>query len=178
MPSKKVLEQKKEEVQVLAERISKAVSGILVDYRGLTVEQDTDLRNKLRNANVDYKVVKNTLTRFAVKGTSYEELDPFLHGPTSLALTYGDPVSAAKVLSDYAKTNDKLEIKAGFVDGKVIDVKGVKILAELPSKEELIAKVLGGFNAPISGFVNVLNANLRGLAVALNAIAEKKAQEA
>ncbi len=178
MPSQKVLVKKKEEVQVLAEKIQKAVSGILVDYRGLTVEQDTDLRTKLRDANVDYKVVKNTLTRFAVKGTNYEDLDPYLHGPTSMALTYEDPIAAAKVLSSYAKSNEKLEIKAGFVDGKVIDLKGVKMLADLPSREELIAKALGGLNAPISGFVNVLNANLRGLAVALNAIAEKKAQEA
>ena len=88
-----------------------------------------------------------------------------------------DPVAAAKILVDFAKKNDKLEIKAGFVDGKVINVDEVKALAELPPREVLIAKVLGGFNAPISGFVNVLNGNLRGLAVALNAIAEKKAAE-
>ncbi|WHH57463.1 50S ribosomal protein L10 [Petroclostridium sp. X23] len=175
MPSEKILEQKKEAVQQLVEKLKSASSGVLVDYRGLTVEQDTDLRNELRKAGVEYKVVKNTLTRFAANETGYEALDPFLHGPTSLALTYEDPVAAAKVLSEFAKKNDKLEIKAGFVDGKVIDVNGVKALAELPPKEVLIAKVLGGFNAPISGFVNVLNGNLRGLAVALNAIAEKKA---
>jgi large subunit ribosomal protein L10 len=175
MPSEKILEQKKEAVQQLVEKLKSASSGVLVDYRGLTVEQDTDLRNELRKAGVEYKVVKNTLTRFAANETGYEALDPFLHGPTSLALTYEDPVAAAKVLSEFAKKNDKLEIKAGFVDGKVIDVNGIKALAELPPKEVLIAKVLGGFNAPISGFVNVLNGNLRGLAVALNAIAEKKA---
>ncbi|MGE4283745.1 MAG: 50S ribosomal protein L10 [Clostridia bacterium] len=178
MPSGKVLEQKKEIVQQLVEKLKNASSGVLVDYRGLTVEQDTDLRNQLRKAGVDYKVVKNTLTRFAAMETGYEGLDSYLNGPTSLALTYEDPVAAAKVLSEFAKKNDKLEIKAGFVDGKVIDINGVKALAELPPKEVLIARVLGGFNAPISGFVNVLNGNLRGLAVALNAIAEKKAAEA
>ncbi|MBZ4646694.1 MAG: large subunit ribosomal protein [Petroclostridium sp.] len=177
MPSQKILEQKKEVVQELVEKLKKASSGILVDYRGLTVEQDTELRNQLRKAGVEYKVVKNTLTRFAAKETGYEGLDPFLHGPTSLALTYEDPVAAAKVLTEFAKKNEKLEIKVGFVDGKVIDINGIKALADLPPREVLIAKVLGGFNAPISGFVNVLNANLRGLAVALNAIAEKKAAE-
>ncbi|MDK2798835.1 MAG: large subunit ribosomal protein [Clostridiales bacterium] len=177
MPSEKVLQQKQEAVQALVEKLKSATSGILVDYRGLTVEQDTQLRNKLREAGIEYKVVKNTLTRFAAKETGYEGLDEFLHGPTSLALSYEDPVAPAKILSEFAKDNEKLEIKVGFVDGKIIDLNEIKALAELPPKEVLIAKVLGGFNAPISGFVNVLNANLRGLAVALNAIAEKKAVE-
>lgn len=174
MPSTKILEQKKEAVQALAEKLKTAVSGVLVDYRGLTVEQDTELRNELRKAGVEYKVVKNTLTRFAAKETGYEDLDSFLHGPTSLALTYESPVAAAKVLTKFAKDHESLEIKAGFVDGKVVDLNQIKALAELPSREELIAKVLGGFNAPISGFANVLNANLKGLVVALNAIAEQK----
>lgn len=176
MPSEKILEQKKQAVQELAEKMRSAASGVLVDYRGLTVEQDTELRSQLRKAGVEYKVVKNTLTRFAAQETGLDELDPFLHGPTSLALTYEDPVAAAKILSDYAKKNKKLEIKVGFVEGRVIDAKEVKELGELPSKEVLIAKVLAGFNAPISGFVNVLNGNIRGLAVALKAIADKKAQ--
>ncbi|NLY42837.1 MAG: 50S ribosomal protein L10 [Clostridiaceae bacterium] len=176
MPSKKILEQKKQAVQELAEKMSRASSGVLVDYRGLTVEQDTVLRNRLRKAGVEYKVVKNTLTRLAAKQTGLDELDPFLHGPTSLALTYDDPVAAAKVLSEYAKENDKLEIKVGFIEGRIIDAKEVKALGELPPKEVLIARVLGGFNAPIAGFVNVLSANIRGLAVALKAIADKRAQ--
>jgi len=178
MPSEKVLQQKKEIVQQLVEKLKTASAGVLVDYRGLTVEQDTELRRELRKAGVEYKVVKNTLTRFAAKKVGFDELDPKLNGPTSLALSYDDPVAPAKVLVEFSKKNEKLEIKAGFVDGKVIDISEIKALAELPSKEVLIAKVLGGFNAPISGFVNVLNANLRGLAVALNAIAEKKAAEA
>lgn len=177
MPSEKVLQQKKEIVTEMVEKLKNASAGVLVDYRGLTVEQDTELRNQLRKADVEYKVIKNTLTRFAANEVGYGALDPVLNGPSSLAISMTDPVVAAKILVEYAKKNDKLEIKAGFVDGKVINVDEVKALAELPPREVLIAKVLGGFNAPISGFVNVLNGNLRGLAVALNAIAEKKAAE-
>ncbi len=178
MPSTKVLEQKKAAVQEIADKLKGAVSGVLVDYRGLTVEQDTNLRRELRNAGVEYKVVKNTLTRFAANETGFEGLAPYLQGPTSLALTYEDPVAAAKVLVKFAKDYEALEIKAGFVDGKVVDLTEIKALADLPSREVLIAQVLGGLNAPISGFANVLNANLKGLVVALNAIAEKQAQEA
>jgi large subunit ribosomal protein L10 len=178
MPSEKVLQQKKEIVQELVEKLKSATAGVLVDYRGLTVEQDTELRNQLRKAGVEYKVVKNTLTRFAAKEVGYDELDPQLNGPTSLAISADDPVAPAKVLVEFSKKNENLEIKSGFVDGKVISVDEIKELADLPPREVLIAKVLGGFNAPISGFVNVLNGNLRGLAVALNAIAEKKAAEA
>ena len=175
MPSNKVLEQKKQVVAELTEKVKAAQSIVFADYRGLTVEQDTELRNALRAAGVEYKVVKNTLTSLAVKQNGLEGLDPYLNGPTSMALSSTDAVAPAKVLSDYAKKFDKLELKVGVVEGKLIDLEGIKALAELPSREVLIAKVLGGFNAPISGFVNVLNGNMRGLVVALNAIAEQKA---
>lgn len=175
MPCDKVLKQKKAVVADLAEKIKNAKSFILADYRGLTVEQDTDLRNQLRKANIEYKVVKNTLTRFAAKENELDELDPHLNGPSAIAWSYTDPVAPAKVLVEYAKKNEKYELKAGVIDGKVIDVNGIKSLAELPPREVLIARVLGGFNAPISGLVNVLNGNIRGLVVALNAIAEKQA---
>jgi len=175
VPSEKVLQQKKEVVKELTEKIKAAKSLVLTDYRGLTVEQDTDLRNALRKAGVEYKVVKNTLTRFAAKENGLDGLDSFLNGPTAIAMSDTDPVAPAKILSEYTKKYEKLELKVGVVEGKVIDVNGIKALADLPSREVLIAKVLGGFNAPISGFVNVLNGNLRGLVVALNAIAEKKA---
>ncbi len=178
MPSEKILQQKKDVVSELSSKIKAAKSIVFADYRGLTVEQDTELRSALRKAGVDYKVVKNTLTRLAANENGLEDLDPFLNGPTAMAISDSDPVAAAKVLAEYAKKFEKLELKVGVVEGKVIDVKGVIALAELPPREVLIAKVLGGFNAPISGFVNVLNGNLRGLAVALNAIAEKKSQEA
>jgi len=175
LPSNKVLEQKKQIVQGLTEKIKSAQSIVLADYRGLTVEQDTALRNALRAAGVDYKVVKNTLTSLAMKASGLEELDGFLSGPTAMAISTTDAVAPAKILAEYAKKFEKLELKAGMVEGKIINVDGIKALAELPSREVLIAQVLGGFNAPISGFVTVLNANLKGLVVALNAIAEQKA---
>lgn len=173
MPSKKVLDQKVQSVEELTEKIKNCSSMVLADYRGLTVEQDTQLRNALRKAGVEYKVVKNTITRFAAKNNNLEELEPFLKGPTALAIST-DPVAPAKVISEYAKKFQLLEIKGGVLEGKVIGIDGVKALADLPSREQLIARMLGGMNAPISGFVNVLNANLRGLVVALNAIAEQK----
>ncbi|MCX7921180.1 MAG: 50S ribosomal protein L10 [Clostridia bacterium] len=174
MPSNKVLEQKKEVVRELTEKVKAAKAIVLADYRGLTVEQDTELRNALRKAGVEYRVVKNTLTRFAMKENGLVDIDGYLSGPTSIAMSDVDPVAPAKVMAEFAKKYEKLELKAGTVEGKVIGADGVKALADLPSREVLIAKVLGGFNAPISGFVNVLNGNIRGLVVALNAIAEKK----
>ena len=175
MPSEKVLDKKKQVVKDLTEQLKGAVTGVLVDYRGLTVAQDTALRKKLREAGVKYAVVKNTLTRFAIKDVGLDELDPVLNGPSALATSDSDMIAPAKILVDYAKTNDKLEVKAGFIEGKVVGADEIKALAALPPKEVLIARVLGGFNAPISGFVNVLNGNIRGLVVALNAIAEQKA---
>lgn len=175
MPSNKILEQKKLVVQELSDKVKSAQSIVLADYRGLTVEQDTALRNALRAAGVDYKVVKNTLTSIAMKANGLEDLEGFLNGPTAMAVSTTDAVAPAKILSEYAKKFEKLELKVGVVEGKIIDVNGIKALAELPSREVLIAKALGGLNAPISGFVNVLNANLKGLVVALNAVAEQKA---
>lgn len=173
MPSEKILEQKKEVVNSLSQIIKDANGIVLADYRGLTVEQDTQLRNALRKAGIEYRVVKNTMTRFAMKENGLEDISPYLNGPTAMALS-SDPTAPAKLLSEYAKKFDKLQIKAGVVEGKVIDLDGVKALADLPSREVLIARVLGGFNAPITGLVNVLSANIRGLAVALNAILEQK----
>lgn len=174
MPSEKILQQKKEVVSEISEKIKAAKAMVFADYRGLTVEQDTELRNALRKAGVEYKVVKNTLTRFAAKENGLEGLDSYLNGPTAMAVSSTDPVAPAKVLAEYAKKFEKLELKIGVVEGKIIDTNGINALAELPPREVLIAKVLGGFNAPISGLVNVLNGNIRGLVVALNAIAEKQ----
>jgi len=174
LPKENILNQKREVVQGLSSKMKAAKAMVFVDYRGLSVEQDTELRNALRKADVEYKVVKNTLTRFAANENGLEGLDTYFNGPTAMASSDSDPVAPAKVLSEYAKKYDKLELKVGVVEGKIIDANGVKALAELPSREVLIAKVLGGFNAPISGLVNVLNGNIRGLVVALNAIAEQK----
>ena len=158
MPSEKVLEQKKVTVAALIEKLKAAQAGVLVDYRGLTVSEDTELRRKLREAGVEYTVVKNTLTRFAAKEVGLEELDEMLNGPTSLAISDSDPVAPAKIISDFAKKNDKIEIKAGFLDGKVISLDEVKTLANTPSRDTLIAKIMGSLNAPISDLVRTLQA--------------------
>ncbi|MBQ6998509.1 MAG: 50S ribosomal protein L10 [Clostridia bacterium] len=158
MPSAKVLEQKKTTVAELIEKLKSAQAGVLVDYRGLTVSEDTELRRKFREAGVDYTVVKNTLTRFAAKEVGLDELDGVLHGPTSLAISDSDPVAPAKIISDFAKGNDKVEIKAGFLDGKVISLDEIKTLANTPSRETLIAKIMGSLNAPVSNLVRTLQA--------------------
>lgn len=158
MPSAKVLEQKKEAVAALIEKLKTAQAGVLVDYRGLTVSEDTELRSKLREAGVEYKVVKNTLTRFAAKEVGFEELDEVLNGPTSLAISFEDPVAPAKVIFDFAKQNENLTIKAGFLDGKVISLDEIKTLASTPSRDTLIAKIMGSLNAPVSNLVRTLQA--------------------
>lgn len=175
MPSEKILQQKQEIVAGLTEKLQGAVAGVLVDYKGISVADDTVMRRELRNAGVEYTVVKNTLLRLAAHNAGLSELDQVLEGTTALAVSKEDPVAAAKILSTYADKlgKDGFAIKAGFVDGKVLDAKGVEALSKLPSREVLVAQTLAGLNAPISGFVNVLAANMRGLAVALNAIAEK-----
>jgi len=114
------------------------------------------------------------LTKIAVNQMGFKELDPYLVGPTSIAYSETDVVAPAKIMNEYADKFDKLQLKAGVVESKIVDVDGIKALANLPSKEVLIARVLGGLNSPIAGFVNVLNANIRGLVVVLNAIAKKK----
>ena len=158
MPSQKILDEKKQIVSALSEQLKTAVSGVFVDYCGLTVEQDTKLRNKLREAGVEYKVVKNTLTRFAAKEVGFDELDPIINGPTSLAISMTDEVAPAKVIADFAKDNEQLEIKAGFLDGKVLALEEIKKLAATPNRETLLAKMLGSMNAPISNLVRTLQA--------------------
>lgn len=158
MPSEKVLNQKKEAVAALVERLQSAQAGVIADYRGLTVEQDTQLRNKLREAGVDYTVIKNSIIRFAAEETGLNELDPVLHGPSALATSNDDVVAPARVLVDFAKDNEVLEIKAGFVDGKVIGVDEVKMYAAIPSKEVLISKMMGSLQAPVGNLARTLAA--------------------
>ncbi len=174
MPSEKILEQKKQQVAELVEAFQAANVGVLVNYSGITVEDDTKLRKQLREAGCQYKVVKNTLLHLAFEQAGIEGMDEFLNGTTAIAYSDAGYTEAPKILSDYAKDHDNYSIKAGFVDGDLVDAKGISELAKLPSKEVLIAQVLGGFNAPIQGFANVLNGTLRGLVIALNAIAEKQ----
>lgn len=158
MPSAQVLEQKKKVVADLVESIKAAQAGVLVDYRGITVEQDTKLRKQLREAGVEYKVVKNTLTRFAANELGFQELDEQLNGPTALAISDTDPVAPAKIISDFAKEAETISIKAGFLDGKVISLDEIKQLASTPSRDVLIAKIMGSLNAPVSKLVRTLQA--------------------
>ena len=169
------LQAKTQNIEEIKEKINKAQSVVLVDYRGLNVEQLTELRSLYRKAGVEYKVYKNTMMRFAFKDSGLEGFNEYLKGPSAIAFGYDDPVQVAKITSEFAKKNEKLEIKAGIVDGKIIDVSGVNSLAELPSREVLVAQALGGLNAPIQGFANVLQGTIRSLAIVINAIAEEKA---
>ena len=164
MPNAKVLSEKQAIVEALAERIKSANAGILVDYKGINVEEDTALRAELRKEEVNYSVVKNTLTRKALEKLGMEGLDSVLNGTTSLATTESDPIAPFRVLSDYSKKlGDRFTIKAAFMDGKVLSNAEVAEIAELPSKDALYAKVLGTMIAPITG-----------LAVCLGQILEQK----
>ncbi len=177
MPNAKVLSEKQAIVASLTEKFQNSAAGVIVDYKGVTVAEDTALRVEMRNNGVEYFVMKNTLARFAAKNAGLDELIPVLEGTTSIAICEGDPVAAAKVVSEFSKkmNGEKFIIKAGFVEGKVIAPDEVKALAELPSREVLIATVLGTMMAPVRGLATVLDANISGLARVMQAIADQKA---
>ena len=157
MPNAKVLSEKQAIVAALTEKLQNASAGVLVDYKGITVAEDTALRAELRKNNVEYAVVKNTLLRFAAKNCGLDELDGVLNGTTSLAICNDDPVAPARVINDFAKKcNDHFEIKGGFMDGKVMALSEVMALAEIPPLPILRAQVLGTMLAPISGLACVL----------------------
>ncbi|RME39324.1 MAG: 50S ribosomal protein L10 [Deltaproteobacteria bacterium] len=166
---------KEQLVAELAAKLARVKAAFIADYRGLTVEQANDLRNKLREAGVEYQVVKNTLLKLAIRDTDSACLEEFLQGPTAIAMAEGDPVAPAKVLSEFAKANDKFELKGGMLDGKKLDIAGIKALSDLPSREVLLAKMLGSMNAPVTNFVGVLAAVPRSLVQVLAAIQDKKA---
>lgn len=166
---------KEQLVSDLAQKLAAAKASFLADYRGLNVEQVNKLRNELRGAGAEYQVVKNTLLRLAAKGTASECLDPYLAGPTAIAIAPTDPVAPAKVLAEFAKANAKFELKGGALEGKVLSIADIQALAELPSREVLLAKLLGSLNAPASNFVGVLAAIPRSLVQVLAAIQDKKA---
>jgi len=152
------VEQKQVVVKEISEKLKKASSAVLVDARGLTVEQDTRLRKNLREAGVDYKVYKNTLMEFAVDGTKYEGLKKFLTGPNTLAVSYGDPTLAARLLSKEMKVTPVMSFKAGVIDNVVYDAEGMRAVAEIPPREELLSKLLGSFKSPASSFARLINA--------------------
>lgn len=167
---------KQELVTQMHDRLSRAKAVFLADFRGMDVGKATSLRNELRNASVEYKVFKNTLLDLAAKDTDVECISPFLAGPTAIAITYDDPVSAAKVLSKFAKDPaGKLVLKAGVLSGKLLDVKQIQALADLPPREVLIAKMLGSMQAPATNFVGVLAALPGSLVRVLDAIRAQKA---
>ncbi len=167
MPSKVILEQKQQVVADLAEKIKNSVSGVLVNYQGITVEDDTAMRKALREAGVKYMVVKNTLTGRACDMVGYSEMKQYLNGMTAIAISENDAVAPAKVLKKFAEKVESFKILAGYLDGAVIDEKTVTALADIPSKETLIAKFLGSIQSP-----------LYGLAYALQAIADKQSETA
>ncbi len=136
--------------------VADAKSAVLVDYRGLTVEQDTKLRKQLREAGVVYKVYKNTMLHLAFDGTDYEQLDKHLEGPTAIAFGIEDETAPARILNDFAKEAEALQFKGAVVDGTYYDVDGVKILATIPSKDVLISKLLGSLQSPITNFARVI----------------------
>ena len=177
MPSAKVLESKKAAVANLVEELKGAAAGVIVDYRGLTVEEDTELRTKFRAAGVKYTVVKNSILGFAAKEVGLEGLDEVLHGPTALAYHTEDMVAPAKVFSDFVKDHEIVSFKSGFMEGKVMTLDEVKVLASTPSKETLIAKMMGSLQSPVSGLVRLLNTIVEGGVEISDLIAKKGGTE-
>ena len=150
------IELKQPIVEEISASIKDAQSVVLVDYRGLTVEQDTQLRRQFREAGVTYKVYKNTMMNFAFKGTDFEALIPYLEGPSAMALSTTDATAPARIISKFAKTAPVLEMKGGVVEGVAYDAKGISAIANIPSREELLSKLLGSIQAPVSSFASVM----------------------
>ena len=160
MPSKNILEQKQQIVESLAAKIRDAKSGVLVKYEGITVADDTELRAALRKAGVEYTVMKNTLTGKACEIAGYGDMKQYLSGMTAIAIGTDDPIAPAKIMKTFADKLDRFEIKAGFVDGGLLDKAGVEALAEIPSKEVLVAKMMGSLMSPLYGLAYVLQAKI------------------
>ena len=173
----KNFETKKTVVAEITDKLNRAQSVVLIDYRGLTVSEVTDLRNQFRKAGVEYAVLKNTRLTLAARDLNIENLEEHLKGPTAVAFGYEDPVAPAKIITEYIKKNKKISVKCGMIDKKVVDVAGVTALAELPPREVLIAKMMGSMNAPITGFVGVLSGVMRKFVYAVEAVRKQKAGE-
>lgn len=152
------IEQKQVIVNEIKEKLSRATSIVLVDARGLTVEQDTILRRKMRDEGIDYKVYKNSMLNFAIEDTDFASIAPHLSGPTTLAVSYGDATAAARIISGEQKAMPVLEFKAGVVEKTLYDAKGIAAIANIPSREVLLATLLGSLKSPIASFARVINA--------------------
>ncbi|QQK08002.1 50S ribosomal protein L10 [Miniphocaeibacter halophilus] len=153
-----VLEKKQSVVNEIKENIESSKSIVLVDYRGLNVEELTDLRDRFRKEDVVYKVYKNTMMNFAFKELGLEDILELLEGPNAVAFSKEDPIAGARIANEFAKEHEKLEIKAGYLEGEFLDLEAVKDLASIPAREVLLAKLLGSFKAPISNFVYLVDA--------------------
>ena len=178
LSSKEVLESKQKIVEEIGDRLQRSVVSVLTDYRGLNVSEATKLRKELREAGVEYKVLKNTLTKLAAEKVGLEALNPHLTGPTAIAFSQDDPVAPARILAKFAKDHKKLVLKSGVLEGKIIDVATITALAALPDRDTLLAQVLAGFQGPVTGFMNVLQGNLRNFAYVINAVKEQKEKAA
>lgn len=166
--------EKVKKIEDIKDRFSKSSIVVLTEYIGLSVAQMTKLRKELRKANAEFKVFKNTFTDIALQGSEIKGFDDLLVGPNAFLFGYDDPVAPVKILSDFIKENEKPAIKVGLMDGSLLDGAAIKSLAKLPPKDVLLAKVVGGIQAPISGFVNVLQGTIRKLVYALSAVKDKK----
>ena len=178
MPNAKVLSEKQAIVEALVERIQNASAGILVDYKGITVAEDTALRTELRKDEVNYTVVKNTLTKKALAKLNMSELDEVLNGTTSLATSENDPIAPFRIINDYSKKlGERFNIKAAFMEGKILNAAEIAEMAELPSKDALYAKVLGTMIAPITGLAVCLGQILEQKGGSIEAPAAEEAAE-
>lgn len=165
---------KQEKIEAMKEKFAKAKVAVVTEYKGMTVEEITKLRRNLQKETGDYMVTKNTLAKIAVKGTQFEVLDDALKGPVAIAFGFGDEVAPAKVVTKFIKEAKKGEIIGAALDGKYLDAKETQVLASLPSKEELYAKMLGSINSPASGIVGAMNAVMSGLVRAMDQVAKQK----
>ena len=161
-------------IELLKDTMKNAKGVVLADFRGIKVKQDTKLRRKMREAGVEYSVIKNNMASIAAKEVGIEGLDNYLKGPLAMVSSSKDPVAPAKLISEFMKENRVMEIKGGLVEGKVINAEAVKALAMLPPREVLLARLLGSMQSPITGFVNVLQGNIRNLVYALDAVRQQK----
>jgi large subunit ribosomal protein L10 len=167
-------DEKKAIVESMKERLDRASILVLTDYKGMDVSKMTELRHKLYEADIEYKIVKNTLLRRAVKGTEFEVLTDHFKGPSAIALSFDDPVPPAKILTEFSKDNDKFDVKVGALGGKLLSTDDLKALSDLPSKEVLLAKLLSVMNAVPTSLVQALADAPRRLLNVLNAVKDQK----
>ncbi len=167
-------EAKEKMLEEITEELKKAELVVITDYRGLNVQSINKLRGELRKEDCRYKITKNTMNRLACREAGVEELEGYFEGPVAIAYSSADPVAAARVFKEFIKENSALEIKGGILSGQLLDPEAIKALGDIPSREVLLAKVVGGFQAPITGLVGVLHGNMRSLVCAFDAVRRQK----